>query len=273
MNIAMKSPSASNSLYRFQQALARALVDASPRTDADSAVAQLVTQPGFSVYRNTVRKGCVDALLANYPAVARLVGEEWMRAAAAEFSRIHPPRSPLLLEYGAEFSAFLEAFEPAAEVPYLAGVARLDRFWTEAHFARNESPLAPERVVALGPGDLADARLRPHASAHWAWFDEDPIFSLWWCNRNGSGDARDIAWRGEGALVVRPSDSVQATALARADVAFLDACAVGRTVAEAALAALEADRAADLTQSMARLLSAGAFGQIEIDHPSAEDLP
>ena len=269
----MKSPTASSSLYRFQQEFARELVEVSARIEPDSPVVRLVTQPGFAVYRNTVRKGCVDALLANYPAVARLVGEEWMRAAAAEFSRIHPPRSALLLEYGAEFAAFLGAFEPAAELPYLAGVARLDRFWTEAHFARDESALAPERIAAFGQGDLARARLRPHASARWAWFDDDPIFSLWSCNRNGSGDASDIAWCGEGALVVRPIDSVQATALARADVALLDACAAGCTVAEAALAALDADRAADLTQSMARLLSAGAFARIEIDHPSAEDLP
>lgn len=268
----MKSLTASSRLYRFQEQFARALADVPPAHDGDSAVARLVTQPGFAVYRNTVRKGGIDALVANYPAVARLVGEEWMRAAAAEFSRIHPPRSPLLLEYGVEFAAFLETFEPAAELPYLAGVARLDRFWTEAHFARDESPLAAERVAALGQEDLAHARLRPHASAHWGWFDELPIFSVWSRNRNGTGDASDIAWRGEGALVVRPLDSVQAMAIDCADVAFLEACSAGRTVAEAAFAALEADPAADLAQSMARLLCAGAFGQIEIDDALSEDL-
>jgi len=267
----MNSPTAPGRLHHFQEQFACALGDVAPRDDA--SMVRLVTQPGFAVYRNTVRKGCIDALVANYPAVARLVGEEWMRAAAGEFGRIHPPRSALLLEYGAEFAAFLETFEPAAELPYLAGVARLDRFWTEAHFARDESPLAPERVAVLGQDDLTRARLRPHASARWAWFDELPILSLWSCNRSGTGDASDIEWRGEGALVVRPLDSVQAIAIPRADLAFLDACAAGRTLAEAALAALDADAAADLSQSMARLLTAGAFSQIEIDNPLSEDLP
>jgi hypothetical protein len=273
MSITMNSPMTSRRLYRFQDQFARALADVSPSDDGDGAVAKLVTQPGFAVYRNTVRKGCIDALVANYPAVARLVGEEWMRAAAAEFSRNHPPRSPLLLEYGVEFAAFLRAFEPAAELPYLDGVARLDRLWTEAHFALDESPLAAERVAALGRDDLARTRVRPHASARWAWFDELPIFSVWSRNRNGTGEAGDIAWCGEGALVVRPFDTVHAMAIDRADVVFLDACAAGRTLAEAALATLGVDPAADLAQTMARLLSAGAFGQMEINSALPEESP
>jgi hypothetical protein len=32
-------------------------------------------QPGFAVYRNTVLKGCIDALQANYPTVHALVGD------------------------------------------------------------------------------------------------------------------------------------------------------------------------------------------------------
>jgi len=71
--------------------------------------------PAFAVYRNTVMKGCIDALQANYPAVARLVGEEWFRAAAAVYVREHLPRTPMLLEYGAGFADFLARFEPAAE--------------------------------------------------------------------------------------------------------------------------------------------------------------
>ncbi|MFL6719025.1 MAG: DNA-binding domain-containing protein, partial [Burkholderiaceae bacterium] len=38
--------------------------------------------PGLAVYRNTVVKGWVDALQANYPAACRLVGEPFFRQAA-----------------------------------------------------------------------------------------------------------------------------------------------------------------------------------------------
>ena len=120
----------SSRLRRFQEQFAGALIDPTVSADFAADVAGLLAQPGFAVYRNTVHKGCIDALQANYPAVTRLVGEEWMRAAASEFVRAQLPRSPMLLDYGAEFAAFLAEFEPAAELPYLSGVAQLDRFWT-----------------------------------------------------------------------------------------------------------------------------------------------
>ncbi|HTT09725.1 MAG TPA: DNA-binding domain-containing protein [Burkholderiaceae bacterium] len=264
MNLVATDPAPSR-LGTFQQQFAQALVAAAPPVDGDASLAELFAQPGFAVYRNTVHKGCIDALQANYPAVTRLVGEEWIRAAAAEFARLHRPASPMLLEYGAQFAAFLEGFAPAAELPYLAGVARLDRFWTEAHGARDELPLEPARVAALTQAELEFTRLRPHASARWAWFHEMPIFTLWSRNRHAEGAHDDIEWRGEGALVVRPFDSVSPVPLGRADVVFLDACAAGGTLADAAVAALAAEAEADLAQSMARLLSAGAFAYCDTE--------
>ena len=250
----------SDRLRLFQQQFARALMDHAHA--AGGTVGRLVAQPGFAVYRNTVYKGCIDALQANYPTVTRLVGGEWMRAAAAVFVQTNLPATPMLLEYGERFAAFLEGFPPAAEFPYLPGVARLDRYWTEAHVARDEEPLGADRITALAPDELARTTLRPHASARWAWFDARPIFTIWSRNRNDMAHDSEIEWRGEGALIVRPIDSVQASELGRAGAAFLDACAAGDSLTDAALAALAVDAAVDLAQLMTHLLTAGAFGQI-----------
>ena len=65
--------STSGALGRFQDAFAHALF--APETESAPEVRALAAQPAFAVYRNTVMKGCIDALQANYPAVARLVGE------------------------------------------------------------------------------------------------------------------------------------------------------------------------------------------------------
>ena len=62
-------------LETFQDGFANALLALEPSVDCAPELAYLVAQPGFAVYRNTVMKGCIDALQANYPAVARLVGE------------------------------------------------------------------------------------------------------------------------------------------------------------------------------------------------------
>ncbi len=259
-------------LARFQDGFAAALLASGPSAadlfSGHPDIARLVAQPGFAVYRNTVMKGCIDALQANYPAVSRLVGDAWFRAAAAIHARAELPRQPMLLDYGAGFPDFLAGFEPAAALPYLAGVARLDRFWTEAHIARDEPPVAAADVARLDAAALARTVLRPHASARWAWFDEQPIVSIWQRNRQLSSAAADesaampeLDWHGEGVLIVRAQAVVEWIPLDKSDCAFLDACAAGGTLADAAAAALAADAHADLAALMAKTLGAGAFGQ------------
>jgi len=218
--------------------------------------------PAFAVYRNTVMKGCIDALQANYPAVARLVGDEWFRAAAAVYARAHAPRVPMLLEYGRDFDAFLAAFGPAAELPFLSAVARLDRFWTEAHAAADEPALDARALAGLDPESLASLRLRPHAAARWAWH-ELPAYTIWSRNRNEAmvaADEPDVEWRPEGVLIARPDDAVRWIGLDAAGCAFMDACAAGATLLEAAAAV----PAADLSGLLAKLLDAGAFTNGEL---------
>lgn len=241
-------------LAPFQDAFARALLNDGSVDAAEPAIGRLVSQPGFAVYRNTVLAGCIDALQANYPAVLRLVGEEWFRAAAAIHVRTSPPERASLLDYGAQFADFLAGFAPAADIPYLAGVARLDRFRTESHLARDEVAADPGALARLGADALGRTALRPCASARWAWFDEMPIVSLW---RHDRTEALD--WRGEGVLIVRRDGVVESVDLDAAGCAFLDACAAGRPLAAAAEAALARSPATDLATLLATLLRAGVL--------------
>lgn len=257
---------APGALARFQDAFARALLSPAAAPAAD--IAALAAQPAFAVYRNTVMKGCVDALQANYPAVTRLVGEEWLRAAAAVYVRGTLPTEPTLLHYGAGFADFLARFEPAAELPYLPAVARLDRLWTEAHAAADADTLDPGAITRLAPGTLGGTVLQPHPAARWAWFADAPIYTIWSRNRSAHAPDGNMAWVPEGALLTRPRDGVEWRALDAAGCAFLDACAAGRPLAAAAQAALAAQPDADLAQLMAGLLEAGAFSCLHISNES-----
>jgi hypothetical protein len=262
-----------STLGEFQSDFARALF-AAPDSDAPLRFHEIAAQPGFAVYRNTVMKGCIDALQANYPSVHAIVGEEWFRAAAAIYVRGHPPRTPTLLEYGEDFEAFIIGFEPAAALPYLAPVARLDRYWTEAHIARDEAPLAPGVLAGLHAEALASCRLSPHASARWAYFGGVPAATIWRCNRDGGAHAlTDIEWRGEGLLLVRAHAAVEAIDLDAAGCAFMSACAEGGTLADAAARSLALDAAADFSALMARLLGAGAFGSFAHERTSKTPFP
>jgi hypothetical protein len=229
--------------------------------------AALAAQPGFAVYRNTVLSGCVDALQANYPVLTRLVGVDWLRAAAAVYARAQPPQVPMLADYGAGFAAFLETFEPAQPIPYLADVARVERAWTQAHLAADAAPLPAATMAALPPEALATLVLRPHPSAHWCFSDQHPVRTIWQRNR-GDGNAEPPAWQGEGVLLVRPEAVVQAIALDAAGCAFLSACAAGQPLAAAADAALHQQPDADLAALMAALLAAGAFDAASVAKPA-----
>jgi hypothetical protein len=250
-------------LASYQDAFSRALLAEDPRAAAPE-LAQLVAQPGFAVYRNTVLKGCIDALQANYPAIVRLVGEEWFRAAAAVYARRELPFAPMLLTYGQTFPDFLAGFEPAGELPYLADVARVDRLWSEAHVAADDDILDPAALARLVPEDMNRLRLRPHAAARWAWCDAHPIHTLWSRNRDPHADTDvQIDWCGEGVLLTRPHGSVQSHALPRDGAAFLSACATGLSIERAVVAALEASPQSNIAELINAFLQAGAFAAVQ----------
>lgn len=243
-------------LVGFQSVFAAALF---APADAPGPLAALTAQPAFAVYRNTVMKACVDALQANFPSVARLVGGEWFRAAAALYVAAQPPGDARLLRYGEGFPDYLQAFEPARELPYLADVARLDRCWTQAHAAPDATAADAAVLATLAPGALAATVIAPHPAARWRWFAQQPIYSIWSRNRGEGGDLGDLDWRGEGALLTRPQGGVAWRQASAADCAFLDACDGGAALADAAAAALQVQPDADLARLLAGLLSAGAL--------------
>lgn len=235
--------------------------------DDDAGLARLSRQPAFAVYRNTVFKACIDALVANHPGVARLVGVEWIRAAASVHLRRSPPRDGSLLDYGADFAAFLDDFPPAAPMPWLAAVARLDRCRTESHAAADATPLDSAALTTVPIDALPSCRLMPHPACRWIRCEDAPVFSLW------SGQRDDIEWLPEGALVTRPIDAVIVSPLCRSGHAFIRACADGATFGEAAATAVEADNATDLSAMLATLLRAGAFTRVITPEISAVPAP
>jgi len=255
------TPPAYGSLAAFHDAFASALYAEQPALAPN--IAAIVAQPGFSVYRNGVMKHAIDALQANFPAVVRSAGETWFRAAAFHYARTAPPRTPMLLEYGAGFPGFLQQFEPATEIPYIADIARLDRMWTEAHIAADAAVLDPAGVAPLCPEALSHAVLHPHPSARWAWFGEGPVFTLWSRNRDDACELATLGQDPEGALIVRARARVSSCSLGAGECAFLDCCAAGGTLAHAAHAALAAAPDTDLERLMCRLLSEGAFSTMQ----------
>jgi hypothetical protein len=219
--------------------------------------------PGFGVYRNTIRRGAIDALVANHPSVATLVGEDWLRGAAALFVEQHWPLRPVLLDYGAGFADFLSGFEPAATMPYLPAVAACDRMWTESHLAADAAVLTLASATGLGTA-LFGMKLNMHPAARWRWFDAQPAHALWSHSRRGEPIPDGLAWQGEGVLITRPDGAVHAQLLSRAGCALLDACATGATLGEA-MPPMPMDTAAEQAALLHQLIIAGALAALRDD--------
>ena len=242
-------------LRAFQSSFAEALLaDAAP----DAAWA---SQPGFAVYRNTVLTACIDALAANYPTVRSLLGEACFADAARAHARASPPASGVLADYGAGFTRFLCGFAPAAELRYLAGVAELDRAWTESHLAAEAPVLEPADLQSLDPLRLLESRLVVHPAARAQADDAMPVVTIWRRHREQLPLGEALAWHGEAVLLTRPRDAVEWVEVEPAAVAFVDACTAGCSVAEA-LERIEAEPGADAFATwLPTLVRAGAFAK------------
>jgi hypothetical protein len=241
-------------LGAFQRDFGRALFDSS------------ATATALRVHRNTVMKGLVDALAANYPTVGQLVGEEWFKACALEYVRMHPARSPVLALYGETFPAFLATFAPAAELPYLADVARIDRMWIEAHTAADAIALAPDSLARLARSALGEQRMALHPTARFAAVSHSAA-TIWIHHRAArADDTLTVADATEAILLTRPHGKVDHVLLGGAAVTFLDRLRAGDSLEAAATAALEADPTTDIASVLARSLAAGAFTHLPEMH-------
>jgi hypothetical protein len=150
-------------LLELQEAMRNSLI---AREDG-AAAAMLATAYGperLNIYRNTFITGVTNALRLTYPAIHRLVGDDFFAAAAATFIAGHPPQAAYLDRYGSEFPEFLQQFPPATALIYLGDVARLEWTVSQAIHARDCVPLALSALTQLTPGEEADVRFVPHPS-------------------------------------------------------------------------------------------------------------
>lgn len=153
------------SLLELQLAMKAALLTGSDGV-AEAAIVPngIAAAARLQVYRNTVLGNLTGALRLTFPAVERLVGPDFFAAAAGRFIADEPPRRANLYDWGDGFAGFLDAFAPAASLPYLADVARLEWAVGRALHAP-EAPLLNVQALARLTEDQQDAvRFRVHPS-------------------------------------------------------------------------------------------------------------
>src|SRR5262249_20418531 len=144
---------------------------------------------------------------AIYPAVQRITGVDFFRAMARFHVRATPPASPLLFEYGRDFPAFIEGYEHAQDMPWLADTARIEPAWLHTYHGAGASALSADALAAVPPERLGDLVLAAHPAARIV-RSIYPAVSIFAMNRGEGPVAPLQSSAAEDALVTRPDMEV-----------------------------------------------------------------
>lgn len=211
----------------------------------------------FAVYRNNVAHSLGEAFGARFPAVRRLVGDAFFGAMAQVYLREEPPRSPVLMTWGQGFAAFLERFPPAARLPYLPDVARIDHAVGSAYHAADVPPLAPDALTRAA-ANADTARLGLHPSVH-VLHSAHAAATIWLANQPDTTPQPIDAGQAEIALVLRnKAFDIEVEAISAADAAFVETLAHD-TLFAAARAGARAIPGHDPGPILVRLARAGVL--------------
>ncbi|MCL6729761.1 HvfC/BufC N-terminal domain-containing protein [Sphingomonas hankyongi] len=208
----------------------------------------------IAVYRNAVVHGAVEALRANFPVVAQIVGPEMFQAISVDFASECPPRRPVMALYGERFADWLAAQEWIADIPYLADVARVERLRIESLMASDALPLSAEEL-----GNANFARLTLHPALRFGWLST-PAMSIWLAHQRSFASPLTPEWKAEGALFARPTAYVMhSPRIGRAAHRILFGIRLSETVAQAMAAASRLYPDEDCPALLSSLVNLGAF--------------
>jgi hypothetical protein len=248
----------------FAAVFAQGLTDPARATPAD-----VVAPRGkraimrYNVYRNNVTVSLINALADTYPAVQRITGVEFFRAMARFHVRATPPISPLLFEYGRDFPAFIERYEHARDMPWLADTARIERAWLDAYHAADVPPMSPDVLAAVPSDRLGDLVFTTHPATR-IMRSAYPAVAIFAMNRVEGPVTPLQSNVAEDALITRPEMEVAVRLLPPGGAAFLMCLIDGGTLGAAAATAFAETPSFDLPANIAGMIEVGVFTKIHL---------
>jgi len=212
-----------------------------------------VLSPGLEVYRRNVRANLVGALAAAHPVVRRLVGEAFFDEAARRYVLANASRSGDLHEYGGAFASFLEVYEPARKLAYLADIARLEWACHESYHAADALPFDLAALAQVAPESLGEVRFRLHPAAR-LMRSAHPIAAIWEANQPPADGTPARIEGPDHVLVRREGLAVRVQRVDAAEWTLLAAFAAGAGLEAASAALAPGDGERILAASLARFV-------------------
>ncbi|MES2353389.1 MAG: DNA-binding domain-containing protein [Pseudomonadota bacterium] len=212
----------------------------------------------LSIYRNNTVSNLCGALREVYPIIEKLVGTAFFNHAATAFIAAHPSASGDLNDYGNGFAEFLVDYAPAAQLPYLPDVARLEWALEKAYYAADHGLLELQRLGEVPPDQYQDLRLQLHPATTLIQ-SEYPLFPIWEVHQpeySGEGFV-DLNSGGAMLLVTRRELQTVIEPLDHAEFIFLACLQKADSFIEAVTAAMQHDESFSLQERLARRVMLG----------------
>jgi len=205
----------------------------------------------LQIYRNIVFNNLAAALRTAYPAVLKLVGEEFFEGAAARYIRDYHSTSGNLQDYGERFPEFLARMPEAASLAYLPDVARLE-------WARQESYLAadaelPDSAVLAGIPENQQLELSLHPSVQLV-TSTHPIWDIWMFCQQTTPEHLDLSGEGQTVLIWRDAQQLAMQPLESGQRELVATLLAGETLAAAHAYAVAANSGFDVAACLQWLL-------------------
>ena len=197
----------------------------------------------FAVYRNNAIVNTRTHLAAVFPVSAMLLGDDCFNDVARSFIVAAPPLTPVLLEYGAGFPAYLASTGLTETLPYIVDVAALEWARYRAYHAADADSVDISVMAAIDDAEIDRIRLTLHPSISLirsSW----PVVSIWQAHQQSDPASvlRNVQFNPEIALVLRPALEVHVRSVREDAGTLLQAIIDGKLLGEALDAAAQTDR-------------------------------
>lgn len=248
--------SAVPSLPELQRAFCAAVLT------TDHSLAEWVAGNGLEpearlqIYRNIVFNNLTAALRIAYPAILKLVGEEFFEGAAARYIRDYPSTSGNLQDYGAHFPEFLARMPEATRLAYLPDVARLEWARQESYLAADATPINPVALTQIPDNRHADLKLILHPSVRLV-ESKHPIWDIWMFCQQTTPEHLDLSGEGQTVLIWREATQIAMQPLALEQGEFITSLLANESLTKAQAGATAVAPDFDLTACLHDLLQAG----------------
>lgn len=217
----------------------------------------------LAIHRNNFVATLVDALAEAFPVTQALAGVDFFREMARQRVCADPPQSPMVAEYASGFPHFVGGYAPAAGVPLLASMARLEGLCLRSFHAADATPIPLGAFQALlhEPEKFARTGVRLHPAARWM-RTQYAVHTLW-AKHQGLADMSAAqlggieSRRAEAVLVARPALDVVVALLPPGAFMFLDSLSAGLSLESAIIDAKRDSDAADPTTLFSLLVRYG----------------